>query len=314
MAIGTTAAILGSAAIGAGASMMGAKSQSKAAGQAAQAGEQAARETNALNRYIYDQSRQDNEPWRQAGVVGLNEYLANLGLGGVQQPQAQSPFSQFPTTTNASNPYQMGYEQGVPVGGAQQFAQEDSFRRYNSDRFGGGTGARNMGLAGNYQQTQTYQAPQQQSQQPSQGYNAQTQQNAFDKFRATPGYQFGLDEGRKAVEAGAAARGGLYSGAAMKALQKYGNDYADQQGYTPYINRLASLANIGQTTNQANANLGQNYAQQAGNALQMGANARISGLNAKANANANMWGNIAGFGGMALGQMGGLYGKQPEYF
>jgi len=33
-----------------------------------------------------------------------------------------------------------------------------------------------------------------------------------------------------------------------KALAKFGNDYADQQGYTPYMNRLASLANMSQVS------------------------------------------------------------------
>lgn len=75
-----------------------------------------------------------------------------------------------------------------------------------------------------------------------------SQQDAFAMFRNTPGYQFGLDEGAKTVQASAAARGGLNSGATLKALTKFGNDYADQQGYTPYMNRLAALSNMSQVS------------------------------------------------------------------
>lgn len=50
------------------------------------------------------------------------------------------------------------------------------------------------------------------------------------------------------MQASAAARGGLNSGATLKALQEFGNNYADQQGYTPYMNKLASLAGMAQTS------------------------------------------------------------------
>ena len=47
-------------------------------------------------------------------------------------------------------------------------------------------------------------------------------------WRSTPGYQFNLDEGRNQLESSAAARGSLYSGAALKDLTKYGQNYADR--------------------------------------------------------------------------------------
>ena len=92
------------------------------------------------------------------------------------------------------------------------------------------------------------------------GNTTQNQQDAFAAFRSTPGYQFGLDEGTKAVQASAAARGGLNSGATLKSLQKFGTDYADQQGFTPYANRLASLAGVAQTATNQIGNYGTNYA------------------------------------------------------
>jgi len=92
------------------------------------------------------------------------------------------------------------------------------------------------------------------------GSSGNSQQDAFAMFRNTPGYQFGLDEGAKTVQASAAARGGLNSGATLKALTKFGNDYADQQGYSPYMNRLASLANMSQVSTNTTGQLGANVA------------------------------------------------------
>jgi hypothetical protein len=43
-----------------------------------------------------------------------------------------------------------------------------------------------------------------------------------------PGYQFRLEQGNQALDRAAAARGNLYSGAALKAAQEYGQGLADQ--------------------------------------------------------------------------------------
>lgn len=80
-------------------------------------------------------------------------------------------------------------------------------------------------------------------------------------LQATPGYQFRLNEGMKGVENSASARGSLLSGAALKALQKYGSDYASNE-YQGQYNRLSGMSTVGQ-----NAAAGQGAAAQAfGNA------------------------------------------------
>lgn len=87
-------------------------------------------------------------------------------------------------------------------------------------------------------------------------------------------YQSGLDEGRKALERRFGAAGMSNSGAAIKALTRFGTDYTAQRGneafnrfnsqQTNQYNRLASLSGIGQTSaNQTSAaaqNLGNNLA------------------------------------------------------
>ena len=64
-------------------------------------------------------------------------------------------------------------------------------------------------------------------------------------FQTSPGYQFSLDQGLRAVDAGAAASGMLRSGATLKAEQTFGTGLADQE-FSNYYNRLFSLANLGE--------------------------------------------------------------------
>jgi hypothetical protein len=65
--------------------------------------------------------------------------------------------------------------------------------------------------------------------------NAQFTPEAF-AANQDPGYGFRMKEGLKAVDAQAAARGGLISGAALKASQRFGQDMASQE-YQSAFNR-----------------------------------------------------------------------------
>lgn len=77
-----------------------------------------------------------------------------------------------------------------------------------------------------------------------------------------PGYGFRLSEGLKGLDRQAAARGGLISGAALKAAQRYGQDYASNEFGTAY-NRLAQLANTGPRAAGVMSELGTNFANNA---------------------------------------------------
>ena len=72
------------------------------------------------------------------------------------------------------------------------------------------------------------------------GYDA-----ALAGFHTSPGYQFQLDQGLRAVDAGAAASGMLRSGAALKAEQTFGTGLADKE-FTDYYNRLFDLSKLGE--------------------------------------------------------------------
>jgi hypothetical protein len=98
-----------------------------------------------------------------------------------------------------------------------------------------------------------------------------------------PSYKFRFGEGMKALDRQAAARGGLISGGALKAAQRYGQDVASTEFGNAY-NRLASLAGIGQTaTNNMGAATG-NFGTNVGNLMTGAGAARASGYVGGANA------------------------------
>lgn len=101
-----------------------------------------------------------------------------------------------------------------------------------------------------------------------------------------PGYGFRLSEGMKALDRQAAARGGLMSGAALRAAQRYGQDYASGEFGNAY-NRLAGLAQIGPSSAGVLNTLGQNYAGAAGQNTMAGGQAVGQGYMNAGNARAS---------------------------
>jgi hypothetical protein len=178
-----------------------------------------------------------------------------------------------------------------------------------------------------YQQTREDQAPYREA-----GYNALAQMQrtagnvpgAFKfgagDYQADPGYAFRLSEGQKALDRQAAARGGLISGGALKAAQRYGQEMGSQEfgnaynraltGYNTGVasenqlyNRQAALSGIGQTATNLVGQAGQNYGTSVGNALiNQGANVGNARM-----ASANAYGS-------ALSAIGSAYGRNPVSF
>ena len=90
---------------------------------------------------------------------------------------------------------------------------------------------------------------------------------AQSDFIQSPGYQWQLGEGLRAVDAGAAAKGMLRSGATIKGEEAYGQGLA-KQDFTSYYNRLFDLTKLGETAavgGDATANTSATLAQGAGN-------------------------------------------------
>lgn len=114
-------------------------------------------------------------------------------------------------------------------------------------------------------------------------------------YQADPGYAFRLAEGQKALDRQAAARGGLISGGALKAAQRYGQEMGSQEYANAYQrfrdtqslrrNALAGVTGFAPTAAGAMTAAGQNYAAGAGPQLyQQGVNtgnALIAGQQAR---------------------------------
>jgi hypothetical protein len=73
-------------------------------------------------------------------------------------------------------------------------------------------------------------------------------------YRALPGYQSGLETGQNAALRGINASGMSNSGAALKALQRYGSDYEDQRSGS-YLDRLFGLSGQGMQATGAQTGL-----------------------------------------------------------
>jgi hypothetical protein len=142
----------------------------------------------------------------------------------------------------------------------------------------------------------------------------------MDQYKQDPGYAFRLAEGQKALERSAAARGGLISGGALKAAERYGQDMGSQE-YMNAFNRyqanrgntvqgLQSLSGQGmsgvttlgnQGTNMA-SNIGSTYMNNAGNIGNAGmaaAGIRNSAYGGAANVLGRMYGGGGRTGGPA---------------
>jgi hypothetical protein len=120
------------------------------------------------------------------------------------------------------------------------------------------------------------------------------QKFGMGQFQQDPGYAFRLSEGQKALDRQAAARGGLISGGALKAAQRYGQDMGSQEYMNAFnryqternaqLNPLQSLAGVGQTTANQLGQYGAANAANVGNLMTGGAAAQAAGQVGMANA------------------------------
>ena len=261
-----------------------------AAGQA-----QATREANELQRYIYDSNVKLNQPAIDAGNLGRNKLLQLLGLGGTpggapaqsRDQLRQSLLAKY-TTPGAMTPIYEGglvseeighWTSSVPIltgftSGAPTIDETGLQAAIDAEMARGGIDSQ------------------------SGDYGSLMKAFTGDDLQNEPGYQFGLQQGNQALDRKAAAGGGYFSGAALKAAQRFGQDYAgtkfgeafnrDTANKTNTFNRLTGLINPGQTAANQVGTMGASYANQVGNNLTSNATAQgaagIAGANAWQNA------------------------------
>ena len=121
------------------------------------------------------------------------------------------------------------------------------------------------------------------------------------KYIESPSYNFLLNRGVGAIDAAASASGGLDKGARSKDLMAYGQGLASQD-YGNYVsllgnllNRYAGTAGVGQAATNTMVGLGQNTANQVGNA-------EAAGYINQSNARTGMYENFANIGSNATNQ------------
>lgn len=115
--------------------------------------------------------------------------------------------------------------------------------------------------------------------------------NALNRFAAetlvpleeTPEFTFARDQGVEALDRSASARGKLLSGQQVQAVQRFGTGLASQLS-SDRLNRIASLAGLGQTAATNTGQFGANAAGNQGNALINAGAARASGFVGGSNA------------------------------
>lgn len=129
-------------------------------------------------------------------------------------------------------------------------------------------------------------------------------------FTADPGYQFRLAEGEKAIDRSQAARGNVLSGAAGKALARYGQEFASNEYDRAYaraanakatnFNVLSSVAGTGQVANNQIAQARDSMGNIIANANTNSGNALAQSYNQIGAAKASAYQNIAGAANQGL--------------
>jgi len=230
MAIGTAAAIIGGAVIGAGASMIGSRSAADATKDAAK------RATNA-ELEMYNQSRTDLMPYREAGYNALDSINQLYGLpaaprasSGITPTATGSTFDQFGNLVAEATP--------GPAAGTAPAARD---------------------LSG---------------------------------FYASPQYEFVRSEGLRGQENSAAARGGAYSGNAIRGAEMFATNLASGE-FQSYVDRLFSIAGLGGGATSQGVTSSQNTGNTLANIYTGAGNARATSY-------------LAGAGGVNNALQGGL--------
>ncbi len=262
--------------MGAVAAIGGAVIQNRGAKKAAAQQTAIAREDMNLQRETRDLIRSDLAPFRQGGYTAQQALDFELGLGS--RPTIGGNPAAIETITTP------GSAGGAPAMGVN--ALMNGMLGIPQSRATGGTAGRTQYRVNG----QTFATLQ----------DAQAFANAnrtggteYGGFTKTPGYDFRMNQGREAIEASAAARGGLYSGAAMQDALKFGQDYATSE-YNNYLNRLAGRADTGMSAAGMSGQASQVAAGNMSNALGNIGNAQAAGTTGGANAFTGGLQNLAG--------------------
>lgn len=312
-------------ALAAAGTAVGGLASASAAKKGAQAQTEAVREANETQRYIYDQNVKLSEPWRRTGVNALSALAFENGIG--PRPRAtRAPNYKIRERVTPGTPG----TPGRPAQGGNTFVPLPTSVAWERGAMGPPTayypGVNGSPTAGTPAKTEYFVGDrafdsrdaaqgwidEQTAGQPTADYSG----NLFENFETSPGYQFRLGEGEKAIERGAAARGLNLSGATLKDLMRFNQGTASSEYGRWYAresdayNRLAGLAGAGQVAASNQQTAGTNFAGAVGNNLMQMGRARASGYQGQANALNGAINNGFSIYGAA---QGGMFGPNPGF-
>lgn len=135
------------------------------------------------------------------------------------------------------------------------------------------------------------------------GTGAPNASAAMSQLAQFPGYQFGLNQGVQTLDRSAASRGLLQSGAQEKAITQFGQNYAQQQAWQPYVSELQWASNLGENASAGVGQLGATAAQGAAQSQLAAGSAALNGQTAAAN---NLNSALAQYGLTNPGNASGL--------
>jgi len=263
--------------------VLGAKSSK----DAAKAQEKSANAQLALQREQFDRTEENLAPFLGAGTNALSALLFELGLG--------------PAPVFGGQPGEIKeFTDTIPSAGVQGFTRQGGRNEGQTFFRDAGPQNRQRFRVGDQVFDSRDAAQQFADANPVGG-------TTFNGIQASPAALFALGQGRDTIEAGAAARGGLNSGATLAGLEKlrFGLSAQDRDNQ---LNRLAGLVDSGQGAAGQQAVAGNAFAAQGSNSLAQAGNAQSAGIIGASNAFQNAFSNISG----SLGAMNN--GAGPSSF
>ena len=259
--------------MGAVAAIGGALIQGKAAKSAAKSQEAAANRDIAFQKETRDLIRSDLGVYREGGSLAQRALDFELGLGNRPMVGGMAPAIETIPGTQAQRPNLVpgnnGGTNGNFLSGSGRSVGTPTTYRVNGQTFA------------TLKEAQAY------------ADANKTGGTEYGGFTKTPGYDFRLQQGQDSLQASAAARGGLNSGAAMRDLLKFGQDYGSNE-YGNYLARLGARADTGMSAAQMSGQASQQAAAGVSNALGNIGNAQAAGAIGSANAWTGGLQNLAG--------------------
>lgn len=166
-----------------------------------------------------------------------------------------------------------------------------------------------------YADTQRNMAPYRQNGMDATGYLSRLNSGDMSKFFTSPDYQFRLGQGLNTLQNSAAAKGGLLSGNAMRAISDYGQNTAASE-FQNYWNRMFQQMQTGQNGALGQASVGAQQAGQIGNTMQGIGQANASGAVGATNSINSGIGNAAflnAYGNRNAGTGSAYASSAPSY-